>query len=189
MLLSIHIHVCVHYLECIYTTSSIGHFLWQMSMCPLILYRQWSLTPCLVAGKCWDGWKKERGREGERERGRGSKKARVRRKERDWSWSHGGIFCLHSFNLTVRATYTGRGLSGTIGGSAMSRPETGLTSLSLFSFFPDISYNITENIAGSSSRRLTVGDERSVATTRTLRFSNQQTAIDTVTVYADVSGC
>lgn len=71
----------------------------------------------------------------------------------------------------------------------MSRPETGLTSLSLFSFFPDISYNITENIAGSSSRRLTVGDERSVATTRTLRFSNQQTAIDTVTVYADVSGC
>ena len=71
----------------------------------------------------------------------------------------------------------------------MSRLETGLTSLSPFSFFfPDISYNITENIAGSSSRRLTFGDERSAAT-RTLQFSNQQTANDTVTVYADVSGC
>ena len=71
----------------------------------------------------------------------------------------------------------------------MSRLETGLTSLSPFSFFfPDISYNITENITGSSSRRLTFGDERSAATTRTLRFSNQQTANDIVTVYANVSG-
>ena len=60
-------------------------------------------------------------------------------------------------------------------------------SLPLF-FFLDISYNIAENITGGSSRRLTFGDGRS-AVTRTLRFSNQRTASDTVTVYANVSGC
>ena len=60
------------------------------------------------------------------------------------------------FNLTVRAAYTSRGLSGPI----------------------EISYNITED--STTARRLTFGEGRTSAT-RTLRFSSQQSASDTLT--------
>ena len=102
--------------------------------------------------------------------------------------------CFYSFNLTIRATYTGRGLSGQLGRTlAIAIVWAGVVfSLSpLFPSFPDIDYILRSNIISTVTNvqnRLVFDAQNNTQVTRTLSFSSPGTeTTDTVTVYARVS--
>ena len=102
--------------------------------------------------------------------------------------------CFYSFNLTIRATYAGRGLSGQLGRTlAIAIVWAGVVfSLSpLFPSFPDIDYILRSNIISTVTNvqnRLVFDAQNNTQVTRTLSFSSPGTeTTDTVTVYARVS--
>ena len=105
------------------------------------------------------------------------------------------FLCFYSFNLTIRATYTGRGLNGQLGrtqAEAIVWADVVLSVLPLNPSFPDIDYILRSNIISTVAnvQNMLVFDEQdSTQVTRTLSFSSPGTEItDTVTVYARV-GC